>query len=163
MRRKIIWTLLLLIGAAGSLVACQDTVDYIETTDWSFRNMTSHSVEIIGYESPTVQPVGAPVEVTERIWQIAPGKTLEIRSQFSIVRDPAPVPLTCDSVRVVFDGLKELKCYAEYLDMPENPEGDICRTKNYLWEGLGEHHRHFTYEITPAQYDAATPIAGAEQ
>ena len=73
------------------------------------------------------------------------------------------MPVSCDSVQLLFDNRRVL-VYRRLFDESGYVMGEgIHDIRNYAKDSPEKHITHFTYVITSAQYDAATPIAGAEQ
>ena len=164
MRRKIIWTLLLLTGAAGSLVSCETTscCGGYHINEFAYRNSTDFPVEIVGYTHPYSYNPAAP-EIIIETWSVESGKILEFRETLGETGVPVRMPVSCDSVQLLLDNRRVL-VYRRLFDESGYVMGEgIHDIRNYAKDSPEKHITHFTYVITSAQYDAATPIAGAEQ
>lgn len=163
MRQKIIWMLLLLIGAAGS-VSCLHSEGGDEfVLSYTYKNATGTSIEMIGYSHADGHFGSAPSFFEDR-WMIAAGASANIQIVFGEVFRRQPDLRLCDSIQIVFDQTKALM----YRQIPH--EGDAIAPENagtiydpdrYVRTEMDNRRTHFLYEITEADYESAVDITDA--
>lgn len=157
-------TLLLLIGVAGSLASCKDSCggDFYYINEFVYRNATDFPVEIVGYTHPySYNPVSPQIIVDT--WVLESGKTQEFRTVVGETGTSVLMPLSCDSVRLIFDKREALIYRASYDDNANLQPWDIYNLENYIETSTEKNISRYTYTITEAQYDTATPIASTTE
>ena len=130
-----------------------DTDSYI--VDYTYRNSTIHAVEMIGYVCLT--GYDSVFLFFEDKWQIAPVSSVEIRLFFGEVSERPASPMYSDSVRIVFDGSRELIYRGGNASVNE-PVGIYDLTR-YIETEIDKRHRHYAYVITDDDYEQSVPIA----
>ena len=156
MKPKNIWTLLLLFGSISGLTACSgETVDRSYRVDFIYKNVTPHPLRMTGYMG--LESLDGGKGVASADWDIPADDSLNFSRDITLGYDPGTMyPDVCDSIRLVFDQNRELwyrKSDPDYRNLYESRQ-EIAVEK---------YHNRYIHTITPAQYDAATPIDGTDR
>lgn len=156
MKRNDIWTLLLLIGSISGLTACSgETEDHCYRVDFIYKNDTPYSLRMTGYMSLESLDEGKGVASAD--WDIPAGDSLNFSRDITLGYDPGTMyPDVCDSIRLVFDQNREL-----WYRKSDPGSRNFYESRQEIV--VKSYHNRYIHTITPAQYDAATPIPGAEQ
>ena len=146
MRQNKIFRLLLLSGVLSSVMSgCgREITDGVYYVEHIYKNTTSHQLSLTGY-SRRFAPANA-----VKTWDIAPMEALIFEFE-KIMGSIEIAPIYCDSVRLVFDGHKEL-----WFRRGDSQPGNII-VQGVESDG-GKNRTIITHEITESHYDRSTEI-----
>lgn len=146
MRRNNNFRLLLLSGVLSSIFSgCgKENTEWLTFHEYIYKNSTSHRLDLTGY-SNKIGLTGA-----VKTWSIAPMGVLAFEFKMPY-RGGEPIPVYCDSVRLLFGGHKELWC--RHADSQP-----WCIIRFGVEYEVRWNRTRYTHDITEAYYDRATEI-----
>ena len=117
---------------------------------------------MIGYVYRAGHSGWGPLPFEEK-WQIAPASSVEIQLIFGPVSNRPVSPLDADSIRIVFDGCRELTYRNIHADAGETVPIGIYDLTRYIETEIDKRHGHFAYVITDDDYEQSVPIAAGPE